>query len=325
MSVQSAQRMSRFVQKNQPLWEELKTLINTVDRAADRATLDRLGKAYRQASAHLAYARTYFPDQPATRHLNALVAQAHQRVYGSVPKTDGKKGIRFFLREFPALFHERVLFFLAALFLFLAGMFFAFTATWVNENNAHAFLPAGMAEQVDPGSIGESQWDHAIVSGQLMANNIQVAFLCFALGALMGVGTGWVLFSNGLLLGSLAALYHRAGEAYAFWAYIWPHGVIELTAIFIAGAAGLSLAGSWLVPGDLSRLESFKREGKVTVKLILGVVPMFVMAALIEAFITPAPWPLWSKYLVALITLGGLFLYFGKPLFPSLSRGEKSA
>ena len=144
-----------------------------------------------------------------------------------------------------------------------------------------------------------------------MVNNIQVAFLCFAFGALLGVGTIWMLLYNGMLIGALAALFHRVGESYTFWAHIWPHGVTELTAIFIAGGAGLSLAYSFFVPGELTRGESFKREGKVTIQLMMGVIPLFVFAALIEGFLTPAPWPHWTKYLLALSTLILLFLYFG--------------
>ncbi|SDX18707.1 Uncharacterized membrane protein SpoIIM, required for sporulation [Marininema mesophilum] len=321
MSVPTARRIQQFVQRNRPHWEETKKLINSVDgKKGERSTLDQLGRSYRQTAAHLAYARTYFPDHPIVQELNSLVLQAHKRIYGHVSQKNARQVLRFFLNDFPSLFHERAHFFLFAMGTFLVGAIFAFITVMMDPSQADAVLPPGMVDQIQPGQIGQNQWDSALVSGELMVNNIRVAFFCFALGALFGVGTLWALFTNGLLIGALAALYHRIGESYSFWAFIWPHGLIELTAIFIAGAAGLSLARSWLIPGDYTRVTSFKQEGKVTILMVIGVIPMFVIAALIEAFITPAPWPIWSKYLVAIITLISLFLYFGSPFFKGVIR-----
>ncbi|GGA57766.1 membrane protein [Kroppenstedtia guangzhouensis] len=313
MSSQSAYRLTHFIRKHQPDWDRLEELIRIFrSRQARHKELNELGHTYRRVAAHLAYAQTYFPDHTVTAYLNGLVAQAHEMIYATHGKGNLKEGLRFFTHHFPALFHERIPFFLVALLLFAAGAGLAFGFTWVNPGYATAFLPPGV--EMDPQALQtREQWDHAVVSSTIMVNNIRVAFLCFALGALLGVGTLWVLFSNGLLVGAIAALFHRAGEAYLFWAFIWPHGVIELTAIFISGAAGLSLAYAFWVPGELTRMEAFKREGKVTVQLILGVVPMFIVAAMIEGFITPAPWPHWSKYLVALATLLFLFIYFSRP------------
>ncbi|MDR6224355.1 stage II sporulation protein M [Desmospora profundinema] len=330
MSVQPRHRLSTFIQKHQSTWNRLESLIELAkDRRVTKENLDELGHTYRQVTAHLAYAQTYFPEHPVTRHLNALTARGHQAVYAASSKSDGIQMIRFFTTGFPALFHERALFFLAALFVFAAGGLWAFGATLLDERNARAFLEPEMVEGIDPQASTDvenrEQWNHAVTSGFIMQNNIKVAFLCFALGALLGVGTLWVLFMNGMLIGALAALFHRAGESYGFWALIWPHGVLELAAIFIAGAAGLSLAWSFWVPGELTRVESFKREAKVTGQLMVGVIPLFVVAAVIEGFITPAPWPHWTKYMVALTTLAVLILYFGRPFFSLLSRNQTEA
>ncbi|PTM58807.1 stage II sporulation protein M [Desmospora activa] len=327
MSVQPQHRLSLFIQKHQATWNRLESLIELAkDRRITKQNLDELGHTYRRVSAHLAYAQTYFPEHPVTRHLNTLTARGHQAVYAASTKSDGMGMIRFFSSGFPALFHERSLFFLIAMLIFTAGGLWAFGATIIDERNALAFLPPEMVEGIDPAASTDvenrEQWDHAVTSGAIMQNNIKVAFLCFALGALLGIGTLWVLFMNGMLIGALAALFHRAGESYGFWALIWPHGVLELAAIFIAGAAGLSLAWSFWVPGELTRIESFKREAKVTGQLVVGVIPLFVIAALIEGFITPAPWPHWTKYMVALITLVALILYFGRSLITVFSRNQ---
>jgi uncharacterized membrane protein SpoIIM required for sporulation len=309
---QSRQRLGAFVQKNQSRWARLEELIRHFHRRSlSKRELDELGFLYRQVAGHLAYAQTYFPGHDITRRLNELTLKAHNLIYGTVKKRRFPKLFAFFFRDFPLLFYERIPFFLVALSLFSLGALLAFFLTLGDPRLASLFFPPGMAESIDPQAGPAGEWNHSVVSGQIMVNNIQVAFLCFAFGALLGVGTVWILLYNGALIGALAALFHRAGESYTFWAYIWPHGVTELTAVFIAGGAGLSLAYSFFVPGELTRGESFKREGKVTIQLMMGVIPLFVFAALIEGFLTPAPWPHWTKYLLALFTLMLLFLYFG--------------
>lgn len=314
---QSNRRLGAFIQKNQSRWVRLEELILQFRRKSlSRQELDELGFLYREVAGHLAYAQTYFPQHDVTRRLNELTLKAHNLIYGSGKKRKTPRLIRFFTRKFPVLFYERTPFFLIACSLFFIGALIAFVLTLNNSQYASLFLPPGMAEGIDPQADPSSvNWNPSIVSGQIMVNNIQVALLCFACGALLGVGTVWMLLYNGMLIGALASLFHRAGESYSFWAFIWPHGVIELTAIFIAGGAGLSLAYSFFVPGELTRAESFKREGKVTVQLMMGVIPMFVVAALIEGFLTPAPWPHWTKYLIALSTLILLFIYFGSAWF----------
>ncbi len=256
---------------------------------------------------HLAYAQTYFPGHDITRRLNELTLKAHNLIYGTVKKRRFPKLFAFFFVTFPCCFTSGFRFFSSPCRCFRSGPFSPFSDPGRSPARV-PFFPPGMAESIDPQAGPAGEWNHSVVSGQIMVNNIQVAFLCFAFGALLGVGTVWILLYNGALIGALAALFHRAGESYTFWAYIWPHGVTELTAVFIAGEQGLSLAYSFFVPGELTRGESFKREGKVTIQLMMGVIPLFVFAALIEGFLTPAPWPHWTKYLLALFTLMLLFI-----------------
>ncbi len=314
MPAKSTGRLGTFIASNRPLWSELEDLLKDFNKTkASKEELDNLGSIYRRVSAHLAYAQTYFPQHDVTHYLNGLVARAHNIIYGTSGKSDGLAIVRFFTRDFPNRFYERLRFFLIALLLFLTAGCFAFGSVMINPDYAYAFLPVEILESVDPHSVGQNQWDPHVASSYIMVNNIKVAFMCFAFGAVFGVGTVYVLIVNGFLLGALAAIFHRAGESYVFWAFIWPHGVIELTAIFIAGAAGLSLAYAFFVPGERTRMESYKQEGKVTVQLILGVVPLLVIAGIIEGYLTPAPWPHWSKYLIALGTLLFLMIYFGYP------------
>lgn len=308
--------LGNFVKSNQPTWSRLEYLLEQLSYGTlHKGELDELGAVYRKVSSNLSYAQTYFPEHETTEYLNQLVIRAHNLLYGTVKKGYAKKILRFFTFEFPYLFYQRSRFFFVAASLLFAGFLLAFVLTCLNKDYASYFLPPEIVPHANPEEIGQQQWNHPIVSSEIMVNNIQVAFMCFAWGALLGIGTVWSLFLNGMLLGALAALYHLADGSFEFWAFIWPHGVIELTAIFISGAAGLSLAYRVFVPGDLTRRHALIEEGKVTIKLMLGVIPMFMVAGVIEGYLTPAPWPHWTKYLIALITFMILIAYFGWPFF----------
>ncbi|MBD1371511.1 stage II sporulation protein M [Hazenella sp. IB182357] len=304
---------NRFIQDNQKMWTRLEYLIANFS-SLDHDELNEFGHTYRQVSSHLAFAQTYYKDHEMNHYLNQLVIRAHNLLYSPTKKRYSRKLYQFFFHRFPELVYRRSSFFLAALALFLFGTLLAFTLTYIDKNFATLFFPESMIHE---GNFDETkeQWNYAIVSSEIMTNNIIVAFMCFAGGVLFGSLTTWYLFMNGMLLGSLASLYHQADSAYQFWAYIWPHGVLELTAIFIAGAAGLSLGYKMLVPGELTRKHAIIQEGIISIKMMLGVIPLFIVAALIEGFFTPLPLPHWSKYFVALITGVILVIYLGRPFF----------
>src|SRR5699024_2311035 len=116
--------------------------------------------------------------------------------------------------------------------------------------------------------------------------------LAFAGGITFGLLTVYVLIYNGLLIGALAAVFWNDGKSYVFWAFILPHGVIELIAIFVAGGAGLLMGYILFVPGPYSRVSHLKTEAKRSVLLMLGTVPIFIIAGIIEGFITPASFSL---------------------------------
>jgi uncharacterized membrane protein SpoIIM required for sporulation len=143
----------------------------------------------------------------------------------------------------------------------------------------------------------------------IMINNIRVTFLSFALGITFGMGTLWVLWVNGLILGPLAMLYHRAGLGMDFWAHILPHGVLELPAIFLGAGAGLELGRALLLPGELPRIESLKAAARRGLPLLGGTVLLLVVAGVIEGFYTPKPIEPIYKLLMSSVTAVLLILY----------------
>ncbi len=217
----------------------------------------------------------------------------------------------FLSTTFIRLFLEQWKFIIVAMLLFTLGGVGSFFAVINDPQMMHAILPAQIAQGVNPEQLGsaDGQVNSSVMSASIMTNNIKVAILAFAGGVTFGILTVYVLIYNGILVGALAGLFFHHGKSYEFWAYIVPHGMIELTAIFIAGGAGLLMGYKLFVPGQFSRGYQLKRQAQRSVQLLIGTIPLFVIAGLIEGFITPAAIPLVAKYIVACITVFGLILY----------------
>jgi uncharacterized membrane protein SpoIIM required for sporulation len=177
-------------------------------------------------------------------------------------------------------------------------------------------VPAKLIRQVEGGKV----WFDSILavkpqaSSRIMTNNISVTFLAFAFGMTFGLGTVYIMAFNGLLLGALAGLCHIHGLDAAFWSFVLPHGVIELTAIFIGGGAGFLLSTALLIPGDLTRKNALILRGRQAVPLTLGCVPLLIVAGVVEGFFSPVPLPVELKFLVAGILLALLLAYLLFPL-----------
>jgi uncharacterized membrane protein SpoIIM required for sporulation len=155
-------------------------------------------------------------------------------------------------------------------------------------------------------------WTHSVVaikpiaSSAIMTNNLSVAFTTFAMGITAGLGTVYLLFFNGLLLGVIATACWLNQMSLQLWSFVAPHGVLELPSIFIAGGAGLRMAHGILFPGFLSRRDSLQAAGAEAIQLLLGTIPMLVIAGIIEAFISPTSESALLKFSIA----SGLFLLF---------------
>jgi uncharacterized membrane protein SpoIIM required for sporulation len=187
---------------------------------------------------------------------------------------------------------------------------------------AACFFDEGFADRVDPGLreaiASHTNWTEAVnranslASTSIQTNNISVTFVTFAGGLLGGLGTLFALFRNGVLLGSVFELCIR----YRFWEipiFIAAHGVIELTAIFIAGGAGLLVGKALLMPGDMRRIDALVTNGLLAIKLILGTIPMLLIAGLIEGFISPAHIPPIYKFSISALSALLMAMYFLTP------------
>lgn len=266
---------------------------------------EALAHQYRLGASALLRARAA-GDAAGAEQLEGLMRAAYALVYAAPPSGSRWRTVaRFFLREFPRLVRaERRLVALSAALL-LAGALCGAAVVWLDPGALGVVVPETHQEQTPSERVSqEAQRDlfdagsSAVFSSFLFTHNIQVTFLVLALGLTAGIGTAAVLFWNGIPLGALAAQYGLSGQALFFWAWILPHGVTELSVVAIAGAAGFVLARGLLRPGALGRGAALQREARRAVGLVLGGMPLLIVAGLVEGSVSqlhPPLVPLWLK------------------------------
>lgn len=303
---------SVFITNNQKTWKELEDILKNYNarkkKPEDNDRLHRLFYLYQTACGHLSVSRTRYGNSATTEYLNNLVARAHQVVYASKPGSFSR--IMYFLtRGFPSLIKKELPVFLLSTGIFMLAFLFSFTAVSYREDYALSFISEEYAEAARNITGSSADLNYAVLSVAIFTNNIRVGILAFALGITFGVGTVYVLVQNGMLLGALAAVSVNAGTDFVFWSLILPHGVPELFCVFVCGAAGLSMARAMVFPGLNSRRKSFVTGGKKALMMLLGTIPLFILAGLTEGYITPLPILPVYKYIIAFVWLIVLILY----------------
>jgi uncharacterized membrane protein SpoIIM required for sporulation len=283
--------IDRYIARHEPTWRQLEDL--TGRARGDLAKLapgevEGLVQLYQRTSAHLSYARTYLHDQALIARLTRLVATANGVIYSRRVKS-WRTLIRFFTHTYPgAVYHYRRFVVLALLAFYVPALLLGI---WLSADARALDASATRKERVhyieDQFSQYYSDRPAPEFFAQVTVNNIQVSFLTFAAGAVTG-GLGSVAFlvENGAPLGILSAWMIADGDIWKFLGYVLPHGATELTAIIIAGAAGMAVGWSYISPGDRTRLDALRDAGQRSVTIVMGLVSMFVLAGLIEGFIT---------------------------------------
>lgn len=282
-----------------------------------------LGALYRKAAADLNYYRARSTDPRLIGYLNTLVGRAHNQIYRAGKLRAGDIA-GFFTREFPRSVRRH-----SSWILLAAGIFAGFGILGAVEQRGNPefyrlLLPETVVESLESGEPWYRQLSIVQIqpsaSSRIMTNNITVTLICFALGITGGLGTAWILVQNGVMIGTVAQLCVEYDQSLDFWAFVLPHGVLELPAIFVAGAAGL-LLGSALILGDRHRRRDMLRiKGREAVRLLGGTMPILVVAGLVEGFFSAMPYDPALKFALAglLLILLVVYVYWG-------GRGEESS
>jgi uncharacterized membrane protein SpoIIM required for sporulation/uncharacterized RDD family membrane protein YckC len=310
-----------LLRRQRPRWAEYLSLL----RRARSQRLSRLPEAevsrfaalYREVAADLARARTYGASADMLYTLERAVGSGHNLLYRT-PPASARRAWHWLTISFPRLVRARSGAILLASLLLYAPAVAAYMAVVLEPDRARVIIPAGMIARAEEGAErqqrGEGYIDvpemmMPVFSTRIITNNVQVAFLAFAGGVLAGAGTILILLTNGIFLGAVAGLFHAESLKIYFWSFVLPHGVIELTAICIAGGAGLWLGSAFVLPGRRTRREVLVERGREAVSMIGGVAMLLVFAGIIEGFISPSTLPAPAKFIFSALTLLILGVY----------------
>jgi uncharacterized membrane protein SpoIIM required for sporulation len=303
--------LDAYVRAHQPAWERLDRLGRRRPRSGAEA--DELVDLYQEVATHLSVIRSSAPDPAVVSYLSSLLARARTRASGT--RAAGWSGVAdFFARRFPAALYRTRHWWLTAM---LASYALSGVMMWWLLQHPQVEQRLLDPREIDQlvnsdfqGYYSESAASH--FAAQVWTNNAWVAAICIAFGVL-GVPVLYVLWQNLLnlaLIGSIMLRHHRGS---LFFGLILPHGLLELTAVFVAAGVGLRLFWSWVAPGDRSRGQSLASEGRSAGGVAMGLVVVLLVSGIIEAFVTPSGLPTWARIGIGVAAEVGFLVYVYVP------------
>lgn len=309
--------IQRWVARREQSWKQLEALLKQVEKRGIKSLkvfeIQTLASLYRSVSADLARARTQQAGTLIVQNLQTLASRGYAQIYQGSQRQDWQAVKAFYLWGFPAVVQRSQGYIALAIALLLAAGLVSWWLAWRDPTFLALVVPQALISQVRD---RQELWMGSIVgvepfaSANIMINNIQVSFSALAGGITGGILTVYILLLNGISLGAIAALVAQNNLGYPFWAFVFPHGALELPAIFFAAAAGLLLGRAILFPGPHRRVDALKLSGQQAAQLMFGVVPMLIVAGTIEGFFSPNPAiPGLVKYLTGTGLFLGLVMY----------------
>jgi uncharacterized membrane protein SpoIIM required for sporulation len=305
-------REAAFVKQNMTRWQEYEKSLNS----GTPLLPDRKAEIFIQLTDDLSFARTQYPDSETTHYLNHLSAKIHANIYKN-KKEDRSRFVTFWTHELPALFaHLRK----PVLYAFLIfGLAAAVGSVSVLNDDTFIRLILGdgyvnmTLENIEKGQpLGVyAKSGELDMFFYITFNNIRVSFTAFAAGILLSVGTGMLLFYNGIMVGAFFTFFYQKNLLVDSIFVVMLHGTIELSAIVLAGAAGLHMGNAILFPKTYSRYDSFRQGAKDGLKVVMGLMPFFIIAGFIESFVTRyANMPFVIKGLIVIGSMWLIIYYF---------------
>ena len=317
----------RFREERQADWQKLDLILTRAENGGVKSLSDEqmlaLPRLYRQAVSSLSVARSISLDQNVIAYLESLCTRAYFFVYGA-RTTIGERMMVFLRRDWPAAVRSGVWPTLLSALFFFGGWLLAFFLclqdmdwfwTFHGQNFMDGRNPDATAEYLRSTIYTDDHGDGQLsaFSSFLFNNNAQIALFAFALGFAFGIPTAWLLVYNGVMIGSLYAVFWDKGLGFEFTGWLMIHGVTELLAIILAGAAGFIIGGAVAFPGERSRLASARAAGQKAATIAMGCVIMLVFAALLEGFGRQLINSDLIRYLIAGTTLILWITYFYMP------------
>lgn len=276
-------REALFVKQNSGKWKSYEQ--------QQTAAPDELAERFIDITNDLAYAKTFYPSSKTTAYLNGLAAVLHQSIYKN-KKEEGRRFLTFWKFELPELFHiYRWQLFYSFLF-FLVSVSIGILSARYDDTFVRLILGDGYVNMTneniakgDPFGVYKQEGQVSMFF-RIAANNTYVALLMFVSGIFFSIGPIFFMLKNGIMIGSFEYYFFSKGLGAESILVIWIHGTLEISAIIIAGAAGLVLGHGLLFPKTYTRFEAFRKSAKDGTKIALGLVPIILVAAFFEGFVT---------------------------------------
>ncbi len=301
-----------FEKENRERWSEIEKLL----QRASHADPDLLVKRYSELNDDLAYARMRFKGGKTEAYLNELLARVHTRLYR--PKREKLSRFpRFWFHELPLLWYQHRKYLLYSLLFFLAAVAAGVFSSIQDPSfmrgvlgDAYVNMTLENIDKDDPMAVYKSMQETEMFLS-ITFNNIRVSFLAFLGGILAGFGTLYILLINGVMLGSFQYFFHEFDLLWETILVIWIHGALEISAIVIAGGAGLTMGAGLLFPGSYPRMTAFRNNTRDGLKMIIGLVPFFVIAGALESWVTRhTDMPVWLSLFIILGSFALVIYYF---------------
>jgi len=276
-----------FLKKNAEKWKEVEAFL----ASKENVNPDKLADLFIQLTDDLSYSRTFYAGSKTTQYLNSITARVHQSIYKS-KKERKERFVRFWKFEAPLLFYKHRTEIIISFTIFFIAMLIGVVSSAGDSGfvrlimgDSYVNMTLENIDKGDPMAVYKKMNGVDMFLG-ITFNNIRVSFFAFMMGLLISFGTAWILMSNGIMLGAFQYFFHIHGFLIQSVLVIWIHGTLEISAIIIAGAAGITLGNSILFPGTYSRRQSFMIGAKEGLKMIVSLIPIFVTAGFLESFVT---------------------------------------
>ena len=298
--------VQRWISRREPNWKRLDRLLQRAEKKGIKSLsaeeIKDLASLYRSVSADLARARTNKVGSILTQDLQRLTSRGYNQIYQGSQRQEWRQVKEFYLWGFPQIVRESWLYIAIATGIFLLPALIAWWYGWRDPVFIAVTVPQRLITMVEEDGelwMGSIVGIEPLASSNITINNLSVSFGAIAGGITAGLYTIYIMALNGLSIGAIATLVGKNNLAYPFWAFVFPHGSLELPAIFLAGGAGLLIGKAIVFPGEYRRIDALKFNAIKAAQLLFGIIPMLIVAGTIEGFLSPNPAiPDAVKYLV---------------------------
>ena len=301
-----------FIRRNIDKWRAAETVVAAVDHHSP----DRLADIYTELTADLAFAQTHYPESRITIYLNNLSAKLHQQIYRSKSEkrwsgvVHWSYGLRMWLYMTRRLLCICFLVVVGCLGVVIISVWGDIDFASMILSNYYIDMTLNNIENGTPMAVYDDD-NPFLMFLMITFNNVKVAFMCYMGGLFTSVFTGVILAGNGIMLGVFQTFFFQHNVGWESMLTIWQHGTLEIWVIVVAGSAGLAMGNGWLFPGTYTRLESFMRGAKLGMKIVIGTVPVFIMAGFIESYQTRhTDQHIVLRLLIIALSLGFILFYY---------------